>query len=328
MSIRRVMERPGLRGGSRAAYFLGRPASLWLEALSPGSSRRHDSPVAMVTGAGRGLGRRVAQALAREGFAVGLVARTGAELEESTEIIEAAGGVAAAVPGDVSDEQAVDMAVGRLRRRLGPIDLLVNNAGIPGPAGPVWETDLGDWWRTVEINLRGTVACTQRVLPDMMARRQGRIVNITSNAGVFRWPGVSGYSVSKAATVKFTENLAHETRRHGISVFGVHPGLLPIGFSEAALADDGAGGPDDDTGLGRLHAWVRKELAEGRGTDPAHAVELIVRLASGRYDELSGRQLSVDDELDALLARIDEVRRRDLYLLRLQRLSGRRGAPS
>jgi NAD(P)-dependent dehydrogenase (short-subunit alcohol dehydrogenase family) len=323
MNVPRSTVRAGPREGGRAAYYLGRPADQWIEAMSPDRRREHDLPVAMVTGGGRGLGHRIAQALADEGFAVGLVARTDAELEESAAIIEASGGVASAVPVDVSNERAIEMAVGRLRRRLGPVDLLVNNAGIPGPAGPTWEGDLGEWWQTLEVNIRGTVACARQVLPHMVARRRGRIVNITSSAGVFRWPGMSAYSVSKAAVVKFTENLAYETNGHGVSVFGFHPGLLPIGLSDAALADDGH---DDHSGLGRVHAWVRKELAEGRGTDPARAVELVVRLASGRYDQLSGRQLSVDDDLDDLVERIDEVRRRDLYVLGLQRLAGRTGA--
>jgi NAD(P)-dependent dehydrogenase (short-subunit alcohol dehydrogenase family) len=278
----------------------------------------------MVTGAGRGLGRLVAHALAGEGFAVGLVARSGAELEESLELIEASGGIAASIPADVSDERAVEVAVARLRRRLGAVELLVNNAGVPGPARPAWEVDLGCWWQTLEVNLGGTVTCTRHVLPDMVARQRGRIINITSHAGVFRWPGVTAYSVSKAAVIKFTENLAFETWRHGISVFGVHPGLLPIGFSEAALTDETPQDPDQ----ARVHAWVRKELGEGRGTDPATAIDLIARLASGRYDELSGRQLSVEDDIDTVLQHIDEVRHRELYVLGLQRLPGDTAHPT
>lgn len=284
--------------------------------MSPTRDRNRGLPVAMVTGGGRGLGRLVAQALADNGFAVGLVARSGDQLERSRHLIEASGGVATSASADVSDEHALEAAVGRLRRRLGPVDLLVNNAGVPGPAGPSWEVDPGAWRRTLEVNLGGTFACARYVLPDMVARRRGRIINITSHAGVFRWPGMSAYSVAKAAIVKFTENLAFETRRHGIGVFGVNPGLLPIGFSEAALTHD----TPHDAHLGRVHAWVRHQLDGGRGTDPARAVDLIVRLASGRYDELSGRQVSVHDDLDGILDRIDDVRDRELYVLGLQRL--------
>jgi NAD(P)-dependent dehydrogenase (short-subunit alcohol dehydrogenase family) len=158
--------------------------------------------------------------------------------------------------------------------------------------------------------------CTQLVLPEMVGRRRGRIVNLSSHAGVFRWPLVSAYSVSKAAVVKFTENLAHETHRHGISVFSVHPGLLPIGLAEMALANSSP----PDSHEARVFAWIRQEIAEGRGADPARAVELIVDLASGRYDKLSGRQLSVHDDIDAVLARIDDVRDTELYLLGVRTL--------
>jgi NAD(P)-dependent dehydrogenase (short-subunit alcohol dehydrogenase family) len=108
----------------------------------------------------------------------------------------------------VTDQQAVAGAVDALGRQLGSADLLVNNAGVSGPFGDAWEVDAGEWWRAVEINLRGAYLCSRAVLPAMAARGAGRIVNITSQAGVYRWPQVSAYSVSKAAVIKFTENLA------------------------------------------------------------------------------------------------------------------------
>jgi NAD(P)-dependent dehydrogenase (short-subunit alcohol dehydrogenase family) len=114
-------------------------------------------------------------------------------------------------------------AVDKLRHDLGPIDLLVNNAGISGPTGPAWEVPEQDWWSSVEVNLRSVELCSRLVLPEMVDRGRGRIVNVTSQAGAFRWPLASAYSVSKAAVIKFTENLGVETRRHGISVFSVHP---------------------------------------------------------------------------------------------------------
>lgn len=273
--------------------------------------------VALVTGGGRGIGRLVGQALAGAGMAVGLVARSEDELAETVALIEAAGGVAASAAADVSDERAAATAITTLRHELGPVDLLINNAGIVGPVGPAWEVDPDTWWRTMEVNLRGTLLFTRLVLSEMVGRRRGRIVNLSSHAGVFRWPLVSAYSVSKAAVAKFTENLARETHRHGISVFSVHPGLLPIGLAEPALATSSP----PDSHEARVHAWIRQELAEGRGADPAAAVELIIGLASGRYDELSGRQLSVHDDLDRALARIDDVRDTELYVLGVRTLS-------
>jgi NAD(P)-dependent dehydrogenase (short-subunit alcohol dehydrogenase family) len=281
---------------------------------------REDRPlhgsVALVTGGGRGLGRVLAQALAGAGAAVGVTGRSADDLSETVRLIEAAGGVAAGASADVTDEAATTQALGELRRRLGPVDVLINNAGINGPIGPLWDVPPEEWWRTLEVNLRGLVACTRLVLPDMLARRRGRIVNLTSNAGVFRWPGVSAYSVSKAAVVKLSENLAAEVRREGVSVFSFHPGLLPIGLTEAALAADAP----PDSPEGRVAAWARRQFAEGRGADPDRAARLVVRLAAGRGDSLSGRHLSVHDDLDLLLERLDDIRRDDLCTLRLREL--------
>jgi NAD(P)-dependent dehydrogenase (short-subunit alcohol dehydrogenase family) len=208
--------------------------------------------------------------------------------------------------------------VADLRSRLGPVDLLVNNAGVVGPIGPLWETDPDDWWTTMDVNVRGIVLATRLVLPEMVARRRGRIVNMTSQAGVHRWPLVSAYSVSKAAVVKLSENLAHETARHGVSVFSVHPGLLPVGMSEDFVAKAPASAYE-----AQVRDWTQAELASGRGADPDEAVSLILRLAAGDGDALSGRHLSVHDDLDTVLAHLPEVEACDLYLLRPDRLRAR-----
>jgi NAD(P)-dependent dehydrogenase (short-subunit alcohol dehydrogenase family) len=211
----------------------------------------------------------------------------------------------------VTDAAGLAAAVADLRTQLGPIDVLVNNAGILGPIGPLWEVDADEWWATMDVNVRGLVLCSQLVLPEMVARRRGRIINVTSQAGAYRWPLVSGYSVSKAAVVKLSENLAHETSRHGISVFSVHPGLLPIGMT-TTVADSVPTSAHAD----HVRRWALDQLAEGRGAEPEAAIELILRLAAGDADSLTGRHLSVHDDLDALLARVQEVQRRDLYVLR------------
>jgi NAD(P)-dependent dehydrogenase (short-subunit alcohol dehydrogenase family) len=318
-------------------WYNGRPAALYAEALArhrpavttrpspavttaPRSGRGVADPrrsVALVTGGGRGIGRLVAQALAKADYAVGVVARSPGELAETARLIEDAGAAATAVAADVTDERAAADAVERIQQELGPIDVLINNAGILGPIGPAWEVDLDAWWRTMEVNLFGTLVYTKLVVPTMVRRQRGRIINVTSQAGAFRWPVVSAYSVSKAATIKLTENLALETRRHGITVFSIHPGLLPIGLSEAALDSEA----DPDSYEGRVVAWAQQELKEGRGADPDQAIEQILRLTSGRYDELSGLHLSVHDDLDEVLGRIDDIRHRELYVLGLQGLA-------
>jgi NAD(P)-dependent dehydrogenase (short-subunit alcohol dehydrogenase family) len=276
--------------------------------------RALDGMVALVSGGGRGLGRLLGARLAGAGAAVGLIARSPGELVSAVGDIGRAGGIAAAAAADVTDEWATAAAVTELRERLGTADILVNNAGISGPIGPAWQAQAAEWWQAVEVNLGGAFALTQLALEHMIPAGRGRIINITSYAGVYRWPLMSAYAASKAALVKLTETLAEETRPHGVSVFSVDPGLLPIGLGEAALRS--SAGPQ--TPAGRVHGWIRDQFAAGRGADPEQAARLILTLASGRADRLSGRHLSVTDDPGALLHRIDQIERDDLHTLRLR----------
>ena len=270
--------------------------------------------VALVSGGGRGVGRLLGARLAGAGAAVGLIARSADELAAAAGEINRAGGTAAAAVADVADHRAAAAAVSELRHQLGTADILINNAGVGGPVGPLWQAQTAEWWRAIEVNLGGAFVLTQLALEHMIPAGKGRIINITSYAGVYRWPLLSAYAASKAALVKLTETLAEETRPHGVSVFSVDPGLLPIGLGEAALkASAGRRTPE-----GRVQRWIRDQLAAGRGADPEEAARLIIALASGRADRLSGRHLSVTDRLDVLLPRIDQIERDDLHTLRLR----------
>ncbi|MDP9440974.1 MAG: SDR family oxidoreductase [Actinomycetota bacterium] len=270
--------------------------------------------VVLVTGGGRGLGRVMAMALSAAGASVGLIARSRDQLDETVRLVAETGGTAAAAAADVSDERSAAEAIGSLRNCLGPVDVLVNNAGVAGPIGRVWEVDPDQWWRTVEINLKGVLVCTRLVLSDMIGRGGGRIINVTSEAGVYRWPNVSAYAVSKSAVVKFTENLAAETKREGVVVLSVHPGLHAVGLTETVLAHDALPG----SAQAEVADWLRKELTGQRAACPERAAELIVRLAAGGGDALSGRHLSVHDDLDRLIERVADIRRDDLCTLRLR----------
>src|SRR5260221_299987 len=138
--------------------------------------------VAVVTGGGRGIGRAIAMGLATAGACTAVLSRSEAELEETVQSIQQAGGQAQAFVTDVTDVLTVRTAIAEIERSLGPVDLLVNNAATGGPIGPFWETDTDQWWQALEVNLRGPVHCSRAVLPAMVARRQGRIVNIASTA--------------------------------------------------------------------------------------------------------------------------------------------------
>jgi NAD(P)-dependent dehydrogenase (short-subunit alcohol dehydrogenase family) len=273
-----------------------------------------DGMVALVSGGGRGIGRLLGARLAGAGAAVGLIARSADELAAAAGDIHRAGGTAAAAAADVTDQEATAAAVAELRGRLGAVDILVNNAGVSGPVGPLWEAPAAEWWRAVEVNLGGAFVLTQLALEHMIPAGRGRIINITSYAGVYRWPLLSAYAASKAALVKLTETLAEETRPHGVSVFSVDPGLLPIGLGGAALKTTAG----QCTPEGRVQGWIRDQFAAGRGADPEEAARLILALASGHADRLSGRHLSVTDDLGALLSRIGQIERDDLHTLRLR----------
>ena len=267
--------------------------------------------VALVTGGGRGIGRAVARELAGDGYAVAVLSRTGSELEQTVRDIAREGGRAIPVVADVASPAEVTRAVEQART-LGEIDLLVNNAGVSGPIGVMWDGDPDAWWRAVEINLRGTFNCIHAVLPGMVDRGCGRIINMASDAGAYRWPLVSQYSVAKAAVIKLTENLAAETRRHGIAAFAIHPGLVRVGLTELSLDGNPAHGSPEAS----VHAWVRRQVEQGLAVEPERPSDLVVRLASGEADELSGRYITVHDDLEDLLAQAEEIRRSDSHVLR------------
>jgi len=276
-----------------------------------------DGQVALVTGASRGIGRVMAARLAAEGAQVALLARSRAGLEETARLVAAAGARAWIAAVDVTDPRAVADAVGGALRDLGHFDLLVNNAGVTAKLAPVAEADPDEWWSTVDINLRGTFLVLRAVLPSMLGRRSGRVVNVVSNAGVHRWPWMSAYSVSKAAVIKLTENVAAEVRNEGVVAFAFHPGLVNAGLTDAVWTEFRADAPPGSREA-KIRSWFAGKVAAGETVSAEAVADFVVTLASGRYDALSGRYVTIDDDLDALLARIEEVRRDDLLTLRLR----------
>ncbi len=264
--------------------------------------------VAVVTGGGRGLGRAFAEALAGAGATVALAARSAAQLAEVVAAIGRAGGHALAIPTDIADAGAVERMVATVEQQLGPVDLLINNAAITTPVGPVCEVDADAWWRCMEANLRGPFLCSRMVVPRMIARRRGRIVNVASTAGLRAIAGHSAYGTSKAALIRLTEILAAETQRHGLAVFAINPGLVRTTMTEH-LADSVEGR--------QWMPWVGATLAAGRDVPVRAVVDLVLYLASGRADVLSGRFLNVSDDVAGLVARHSEIVHGDFYTMRL-----------
>ena len=267
--------------------------------------------VALVTGGGRGLGRAFAVALGKSGASVVVTARTAAAVAETVEIIERAGGRALAMVGDVAEPHGAAETVAAAESRLGPLDILVNNAGITGPLGHDWTADAGDWWRTFETNMRGPFLYAQAVLPRMIARRRGRIVNISSGAAIGRLPLMAVYGATKAALTQWTTGLAAEIETYGVSVFAYAPGFVVTPATEHL-----AGSPDVPTETGD---FFRAFLKDGRDTPITRSTEVLLFLLSGKADALSGRFIHAKDDEAALVRRADEVRRDNLHVLTVRK---------
>jgi 3-oxoacyl-[acyl-carrier protein] reductase len=249
-----------------------------------------EGQIALVTGGGRGIGRGIALELADAGARVGVAARTRDQVAATaTEI----GGLA--VEADVSDRESVRRMVAEVERELGPIDLLVANAGIGGPEGATWQIDVDDWWRVFEVNVLGVHLCCRAVIPTMLARGGGRIVITGSGAAYLPGTRSTAYPASKAAVWRYGEALANELAGR-IPVFVISPGLVRTAMTEDLWPDDAP--------------WTPFELAP----------RLVRALASGRADALAGRYIHAEhDDVDELIVRADEIAREDLNTIRLRR---------
>jgi NAD(P)-dependent dehydrogenase (short-subunit alcohol dehydrogenase family) len=267
--------------------------------------------VALVTGAGRGIGRAVAIALSEAGSAVVLGARTLPQLEEVATEVQHRGSQAVVAPMDVTDMQSVRHAVSIAMDRFGRIDLLVNNAGSnngteDGAVGPLWQINPDAWLNDVEVNLRGSFLCTHAVLPHMVAAGAGRIVNIVSLAAMMPWPFDSAYACSKAAVIRLTDSLSEELRDRGVYVFALSPGSVDTELRSGAV----------DSAAGRK--WLTKVNPNPDWVPAERPAEAVVFLASGQADGLSGRVVSVDWNLQDLAHRATEVSERDALQLRFR----------
>jgi 3-oxoacyl-[acyl-carrier protein] reductase len=255
--------------------------------------------VALITGAGRGIGRHLATGLAAEGVRVGLLGRHRDSLEQVLRECVKLGPRCVAVPADVVKEEAVRAAVQTVQRDLGPIDLLINNAGRieSSPAAP-WQANSADWWAVMEANLRGPFHVCRAALPEMIERGCGRIINVASGFGTRPVPDYSAYSVSKAAAMRFTDILATSLRDSGVSVFDVSPGAVRTDMT--ADMPMFAGFSETD--------WTPVERMVG----------VVRAVAQGRLDPLSGRFVHAGkDDLDTLLAQAERIRAGDARALRL-----------
>lgn len=189
--------------------------------------------VALVTGAGKGIGKAIAIALAQEGVHVGLVARTEQDVKAVAEEVKGAGVKAAFATADVSNRSEVEAAVAKVREELGPIDILINNAGT-ATFGKFLELEPEVWELQLKVNVFGVYYTTRAVLPQMIERQTGDIVNISSTAGKAGSPVTSAYSASKFAVFGLSESLMQEVRKHNIRVTALAPSTVVTELAQSA----------------------------------------------------------------------------------------------
>jgi 3-oxoacyl-[acyl-carrier protein] reductase len=249
------------------------------------------SGVALVTGGGRGIGEGIARELAAAGMEVAVSGRTREEVERVAGEIEGL-----AVVADVSSVESVRELVDRVETELGPIELLVNNAGRALWEPTAWDVDVTEWWNVFEVNVLGAYLCCRTVIPGMIDRGRGRIVNTGSGAAYLPGQRSTAYGASKAALYRFGEGLASQLKPHGIPVFTISPGLVKTAMTEDIFPADAP--------------WTPPELAP----------RLVRVLASGRADKLAGRYIHAEhDDIEELIRRADAIAENDLNAIRLQR---------
>lgn len=254
--------------------------------------------VVLITGASAGLGRVSCLAFAKAGASVACVARRREQLDALVDEIKIRHDVpATAIVADVSDSAAAKRIVSEAEHNLGPVDILLNCAGITRFGNLVHEEDLTTWWRLFEVNVRGPVALTHAVLPSMIERRTGTIITVASTAGSLDIPCVTAYGASKAAVIKFQQDLALEVERHGIRSYSIHPGTVAtdMGSTETAINPRSM----------QEEPIVQELLKEFQGLQyqsPELMANTAVALcAEDRFHALNGRYIDCEQPLDVVV---------------------------
>jgi NAD(P)-dependent dehydrogenase (short-subunit alcohol dehydrogenase family) len=237
----------------------------------------------LITGGAKELGRAFSEVLGAQGHQLVITGRDEKALEAAETELKAKGVDVEAHVADLADPYATPQLI----ESLGNLDVLVNNGALGGPVGPTWQVDEDDWWRTFEVNLRGTAAAMNAAIRTMTS---GRIINVVSNAGVHRWPYVTAYSVSKAAVIKLTENVAIELKRRPIAVLSYDPGMVDVGLMGRGCTLSSSN-PHEQ----RIATWARSQREQGRFTPVEQTAGLLARIVSGEFDHRSGGLLTPAD---------------------------------
>ena len=271
------------------------------------TQRQLEGRVALVTGGGRGIGRAIALAYAAEGAKLTLAARTSAELRETADIIMGRYGTEVhTVVADVSSRRQVDNMVDSALERYGSIDVLVNNAGNLGPVGRLWENDPDEWERTIAIHVFGTYYGCRAVIPHMLERGCGRIVNMAGVGG----PNLIAYDVAKMGITNLTENLALELADTAITVNAISPGSIHTRMWEETR--------DQALKIGDTAMYQQGvEVTSGKGASIERAAQLAVLLGSDSCGKLSGRLVrGAIDRFEDFPSQTDRIMSSEALLMR------------
>lgn len=265
--------------------------------------------VAVITGAGRGIGKAISITFAKEGANLVLLSRTLSELEKTAEEIHNLNRRALILKADVSSKEQVEKSMGLAVREFGSIDILVNNAAIQGTIGPLVDNDVEKWIETININLIGVFLCCRAVLPYMIKNRRGKIINLSGGGATSPRPYFSAYGASKAAVVRLTETLAREVEQFNIQVNAIAPGSVNTRMLQQVLQAGTAAGEDE-----LEHC---KQQLESGGTPAELPAFLALYLASDESDGLTGRLISaVWDDWHNMTEKIPDIQSSELYTLR------------
>lgn len=243
----------------------------------------------LITGAGRGIGKRLAIGFAEAGAKVGLLARSLAELDLAVLEIEQAGGAAIGLRADVRDLDQMSVAMGRFRAAYDGPDILIAAAGMQGPIGPFLASDPKAWNMTVETNLMGVTNACRLVLPRMIEKRSGKIILIAGGGSAYSRPNFTAYAASKSAVVRFGECLADEVRDHNVQVNTIAPGGAYTTMTDEVLA---AG----EEKAGRKEIEDAEKVRVTGGVAPEKQTQLAMFLASENSNHISGKLIHVNDD--------------------------------
>ncbi len=249
-----------------------------------------ERPVAVVTGAGRGIGRQIAISLARAGADLVLAGRDPATLHDAARLVSAAGASVEVVPTDVTDEAAVEALATATLERFGKVDVLVANSGVGGPSAPLWEQTRTGWDDTFAVNTTGVFLCARALVPPMLERRSGSVVVVGSMTGKRPLWGRSPYGASKLALVGLVRTLALEAAPYGVRVNLVSPGPVAgerMDWVFAAQAEGRGISPDD------ARAEMVAQLPVGRLIEASEVAQAVVTLALGDLTGITGVDLNV-----------------------------------